>query len=189
MPGQLEDAVRTIVSRLELAEGLSVAETSAFLCECLEELPTPRERNQPETQEAVKILLDSAGDITVATSLKLPNVKLRLGDFLFACASAVAGASSAFDDPVKLALVVLGFLRSVLKLSEVEIRREDAEVLLSIYRLTCDEGVATESMLLEVQNHVDDSKSLARLSQLGCITQIGDEIKLNETIVVKRQPQ
>lgn len=189
MPSQLEDAVRTIVSRLELSEGPSVAEASAFLCGYLEELPTPQERYQPETHEAVKVLLDSAGDVTVATSLKLPNIKLKLGDFLFACATAVTAASSAFDEPAKLVLVVLGFLRSVRKLSEVELRREDAEVLLSIYRLTCDERVATESMLLEMRNRVDDSKSLAKLSQLACITRIGDEIKLNETIVVKRQPQ
>ena len=70
-----------------------------LLSKHIEEIEIDDALQQPELLEQLRILLDKQGDITVATSQKLPNLKFKLGDMLLEAAGGVLGSIVAIDKP------------------------------------------------------------------------------------------
>lgn len=155
----------------------------------LVELPVVNETQDAETIQQIKIALDQEGDITVATSIKIPNLKFKLGEFLLEAVSSGVALASSTKSPIKLALVAIRFLQKILQLSSVDIDEFDAKVLVALYKLEKEDGILTVDQLVEVMERerpdAQIAKSLENLERLSCITLTMGEIILNEVIVIR----
>ncbi|WP_420640471.1 hypothetical protein [Candidatus Leptofilum sp.] len=155
----------------------------------LVELPVVNETQDAETIQQIKIALDQEGDITVATSIKIPNLKFKLGEFLLEAVSSSVALASSTKSPIKLALVAIRFLQKILQLSSVDIDEFDAKVLVALYKLEKEDGILTVDQLVEVMERERPdariAKSLENLERLSCITLTMGEIILNEVIVIR----
>ncbi|HEX8221172.1 MAG TPA: hypothetical protein VF914_18420 [Chloroflexia bacterium] len=155
----------------------------------IEAPPTVLE-DQPGTVKQINILLSQEGDVTVATSRKIPNLKFHLGEFLLEAVGNVVSLPNLLDNPAKLALAAIKFLGKVYGLAKVDIEAADAKVLIAIYLLKQQHEVPTLDSLTEsVVPGISEqqiARSLANLEQLACISLMMDEIILNEKIVIRR---
>lgn len=174
---------------LEIIQQAGEQEVIELMQGYLVELEDIDETQDAETVQQIKIALNQEGDITVATSTKIPNLKFKLGEFVLESVSSGVALASSTSSPVKLALVGIRFLQKVLNLSSVEISSFDAEVLTALYKLEKRDSVLSVDQLVEVmkKDHTEAqiAKSLERLERLSCITLTMDEIILNETIVIR----
>ncbi len=144
---------------------------------------------QDDELEVVGIKRDTAGNVVVATTRKLPNLRFNLGELLLEVTGTVVLAAGSIDKPLKLALTGIRFLRTLGKLSTVEIGKGDAEVLIAVFRLAQEETVVRVGDLPGVLpagwDEVKVALSLERLERLACIELGMDGIVVNEVIVVK----
>lgn len=167
------------------------AEIQALFHGTIDKLASDAYTSREDLIEHIDIVMSEQGDITVATTLKLPNLRFRLGDFLLEATSTAVSAASSPERPLVLALTAIKFIRTVRNLATIEIDREDAVVLLEIYKQVRDEGMVTVDVLgSTMDKHLasgDLARSLERLDRLGCIVLDDGEIQLNETIVVRRK--
>lgn len=140
--------------------------------------------------EAVRIQRDVQGNVVLATTRKLPNLRFRLGDLLLETVGTGMSVAGSLDQPLKLVLTGIGFLRSVRKMATLDIKKEDAEVLIALFRLTQEEAVVRVDDLLAVLSGDWDEGRVARsleiLEMLACINVEMSGITLNETIMVQR---
>ena len=144
-----------------------------------------------ETIKQIQIALSEEGNVTIATSMKIPNIKFRLGEFLLEAISIAVTASSSSDTPVKLVLAGLKFLQKVRELATVMITPTDAEVLIAVQELTVKREIPTVDMILEYMGKEKEkqvAKALETLENLACITVSMNEILLNESIVIHHAP-
>lgn len=138
----------------------------------------------------ITVLLDSRGTIAVATTRKLPNLRFRLGEVLLEAAEYVVGLPGAATSSLTMVLSTLSFLRSVRELATIDLDQGDAELLITLFRLTRDREVlrlddlVTATPTLTEQQRVE---ALERLERLACIALGEGTVQLNETIVVQRQ--
>ena len=143
------------------------------------------------TLEVVRIQRDLDGHVVLATTQKLPNLRFNLGELLLEAASGGVTAAGAWGQPARLAVAALRFLRAVRKLSTLDIRREDAETLITLYRLSQEKKLVRVDDLLAAappgRDEAWTARSLERLERLGCIELRMDGIVLHETIIVQRQ--
>lgn len=176
---------------LEIIQQAGEQEAVELLRSCLVELEDIDETQDAETVQQIKIALDQEGDITVATSIKIPNLKFKLGEFILESVSSGVALASSLNSPVKLALVGIRFLQKVLHLSSVEISPFDAEVLIALYKLEKTDSILSVDRLVDVigKNQTESriAKSLESLERLSCITLTMNEIILNETIVIRSE--
>ncbi len=146
---------------------------------------------QDDGLEVIGIQRDKAGNVVVATSLKLPNLRFRLGELLLEATGSGVAIAGSFDKPIKLVLTAIRFLRSLHKLATLDIGKADAEMLIAIFRLTQEEGTVQvddlPAMLGEGWDERDVALSLERLDRLACIELKMDGVVLSETIVVQNQ--
>ena len=140
--------------------------------------------------EAVRIQRDVAGNVVLATTIKLPNLRFRLGDLLLEAVGTGVAVTGSLDRPLALVVAGLRFLRAVRKLAVIDIRKEDAEMLIAIYRLAQEEARVRVGdlpvMLSAAWNESMVARSLERLESLACIELRMEGIVLNETIIVQR---
>jgi hypothetical protein len=144
--------------------------------------------------EIVRIQRDRDGNIIVATTRKLPNLRFNLGDLLLEAAGGGLMAAGAMGHPFPLVVAGLRFLRAVRKLSTLDIRQQDAEMLIAIFRLTQEAAFTNRrvrvddlsSLLADKWDAAGIARSLERLELLACIEMGMEGIILNETIVVSQ---
>ena len=140
--------------------------------------------------EVVRVQRDVAGNVVLATTIKLPNLRFRLGDLLLEAAGTGVAVAGSLDHPLRLVLTGLRFLRAVRKLAVIDIRKEDAEMLIAIYRVAQEEARVRVGdlpvMLSAAWNESMVARSLERLESLACIELRMEGIVLNETIIVQR---
>jgi hypothetical protein len=145
----------------------------------------------PETDlEVVRIQRDVNGNVMVATTHKLPNLRFRLGDLLLEAVSSGVTAAGSLGQPLRLIVAALRFLRTLHKLSAIEIERTDAELLVAIFRLAQErEQVRVDDLaaMLPGWEEAQIALSLERLDLLACIELRMDSIVLNETILVQQK--
>jgi hypothetical protein len=179
----LDNAIRT---------ALEPGAAEAPLRGAIEELPDV-DSKRGDVAEQIKVILDpDGGDVVQTTSLKLPNLRFKLGQFLLEALGAGLSISGTLGEPLATALTAIRFLRNTQNLASVEIGRKDAELLLAVYRLTREEEVITVDDLIPVlvPGHMaedDLARALERLERLGCIGLGMGEVQLNESIVIKRK--
>ena len=176
---------------LEIIQQAGEQEAVELMQRYLVELEDIDETQDAETVQQIKIALDQEGDITVASSIKIPNLKFKLGELILESVSSSVALASSTSSPVKLALVGIRFLQKVLHLSSVDISPFDAEVLVALYKLEKEDGTLSVDQLVEVmkknRTETQIARSLESLERLSCITLTMDEIILNETIVIKKE--
>ncbi len=140
--------------------------------------------------EVVHIQRDVQGNVVVATTHKLPNLRFRLGNLLLESVGTGMSVAGSLGQPLKLVLTGIRFLRSVRKMATLDIDKEDAETLITIYHLAQEEDVVRVDDLLTVLpedwNEGRVARSLEKLELLACIELSMDGITLNETIIVQR---
>ena len=142
--------------------------------------------------EVVRIQRDVNGNVVVATTHKLPNLRFRLGDLLLEAVSSGVTAAGSLGQPLRLIVAALRFLRTLHKLSAIEIEQTDAELLVAIFRLAQErEQVSVDDLtaVLPTWNEAQIALSLERLDLLACIELHMDRIVLNETILVKAKDE
>jgi hypothetical protein len=145
---------------------------------------------QDNELEEIRIQRDKAGNVVVATTLKLPNLRFRLGDLLLEATGSGMAIAGSVDQPLGLVLTGIRFLRAIRKLATLDVRKEDAEMLLAIFRLAQEEEVVrVDDLPALLTGDWDDASvahSLERLEELACIEVGMDGIVLHETIIVQQ---
>jgi hypothetical protein len=144
--------------------------------------------------EQIQIELGPEGDISLATTKKLPNLRFRIKDLLLEgmpqTVVAGSGMLEALDKPVLLPFLALNFLRFVQDLSTLELNPLDAKVLLELYRFRYKERTIDRDVLNSyMEDKIDPSAlaaSLEHLDELGCISLLDGEIVVNEVILIRR---
>jgi len=140
--------------------------------------------------EAVRIQRDVGGNVVLATTVKVPNLRFRLGDLLLEAGGTGAAIAGLLDHPLRLVLAGIRFLRAVRQLATLEIRDKDAELLIAIFQLAQEEaGVQVGDLPMMLSASWDErqvARSLERLETLGCIELGMEGIIMNETILVQQ---
>jgi hypothetical protein len=140
--------------------------------------------------EIVRIQRDIHGNVIVATTQKVPNLRFRLGDLLLESLGTGMSVAGSLEQPLKLALTSIRFLRALRKMATIDIGRAEAEVLIAIYRLAQEEAIVrVDDLLAAVPGNADEgqlARTLENLELLACIQLGMDGITLNETIMVQR---
>jgi hypothetical protein len=174
----------------EIIHHVSDSYTPDVLQRHLIEFEEQEEAEATETVQQIKIVLNQEGDITAATTLKIPNLKFNLGSLILESVTSVVTLTSA-KEPIKIALIAIRFLQTILRLSTIRISEHDAEVLVALYILSKEEKVVSVDQLVEALKsemvEAKISKSLENLEHLACISLVMDEIILNETIIIRRE--
>ena len=188
MTNQLQNDLYQVLLESELPEPVDAQDATVFISNYIEEIePMP----VGKAAEQILIALDEEGAIAVTTSIKIPNLKFKLGALLLETVSSGVAFSGTAKDPIKLLLVGIRFLQKVRQLATIEIASREAELLLAIYRLIHDKQVPTVDRLIEVigdrLSEAQIAKSLEGLEKLSCIQLTMDRIVLNETIVIRRE--
>ena len=141
--------------------------------------------------ETVRIQRDRAGNVVLATTQKLANLRFNLGDLLLEAAAGGVTAAGGLGQPLRLVVAGLRFLRAARKLATLDISPEDAEMLIAIFRLTQEEGKARVDDLPQLLpagwDAADIAGSLERLELLASIELESDKIVLSETIFVQQR--
>lgn len=149
--------------------------------------------NLIDSAERVTIKRTQAGDVIAATSLKIPNVRFRMGELLYRSVGkgfSIAGAQ-AQDDLFKTLYFIFGFLRDVFELSKLALIEQDARVLIGIYSLANADNLTLikQDQLVEFfQNQLTGEQiaaSLAELARIWCIELTDHGIRLVESLVIQ----
>lgn len=185
MSEELSNNLQEIIQEVSTIE----SETTQILYSKLTLLKQKDEQGIKGTVQQIDIILNDEGDITVATTLKIPNLKFHLREFLLESTSSAIAASGSLNSPIQLTLVGIRFLQKIHKLATIDIDKDDAEILLAVHKLVKSNEIVSVDSLIEV---LDDNKSkpkiaksLEVLENLSCITLTMDEIILNETIIIR----
>jgi hypothetical protein len=152
------------------------------------------ENTTPESEaREIKIKLGSEGDITLATSTKLSNLRFRWKDALPEGSAKMASiAGAVLSHPALVAFLCLGFLKFVRQFATLQIKEIDAKVLMGLCVFKAEEKVIDMdafSVFMTGSTGINGQQldqSLGRLEQLGCISRIDGEIIMNEVIVVQK---
>jgi hypothetical protein len=189
MSSQLQNDLHQILTDVELPEQVSTQDAAALLSAHMEET----ERGAAGgAGELVNITQGLEGEITVASSVKIPNLRFKLGDVVLETlkASSAVGVSSV-SGTLKTLVIVIRLLQKLYQFATVELGVPEAELLVALYKLNQEEGDVTIDKLVEFLEKKNSKKqisqSLDALEKLGCITYTMDGIRLNETIVVRRK--
>lgn len=156
----------------------------------LEVLPFEGAPKPDGTSFDINILLDHQGSVVLATSRKVPNLRFRLGEFLLLLTEQVVKLPTTISNPITAALSAISFLRSITGMATIPIEQTDAELLITIFRLTRDhEVISVDELIPSIKGLVEQTliESLERLSHLGCIDLNAGQLRMNEFIVVKRR--
>lgn len=139
--------------------------------------------------ETIRIKRDGDGNVVFATTQKLPNLRFRLGDLLLETSGTGLSMAGSLDKPLGLVLTGIRFLKTLRKLSTIEVEKEDAEMLIAIYVLIQEEKrVHVGDLPALLPSNWSEAKiavSLERLERLACIELKMNNIILNETILVR----
>ncbi|MBK8985344.1 MAG: hypothetical protein IPM39_04560 [Chloroflexi bacterium] len=167
--------------------GLDPFEAKIFLQKYLIDMSLP---SQSGFDETVKIVRDSKSDVVLATSLKIPNLRFKLGEVLLEIYRTGVLFFASKDNHHKQLLIGLDFLRKIRQLSTITISEQHANLLVMIFKLAQTETKVTVDAVQELLIDVQDGRiasGLSELEKLGCINVTMGEIKLNETIDVISQ--
>lgn len=188
MEQQLRRNLHLLVEQIALAQGLPSTEAANFINKYIAEIHLPI---QGGSEEVVKIRRGSGGDITLATSLKIPNLRFQFGELLLEIYRTVVLTKASPEQPYRQILIGIDFLRRIRKLSGVDISTRQAKLLLAIYQLAQTEKRVTVGMVTELLKVDPDNGAVAAdlsaLERLGCIRLTMRQITLCETIEVVRQ--
>lgn len=179
-----------LVPLLELSRQEGSAEGTHILETMLEVLPSEGAPMPDGTPFDIQVLLDAEDSIVLATTRKVPNLRFRLGDFLLTVTKQIVELPGAISNPVSAALSVISFLRKLNDLATVPIDPIEAEVLLTIFRLTRERKTITVDELIAVTPNLKELRrieALERLNKLGCIRLTMSNMQMNEEIIVKRR--
>lgn len=183
------DDISELAPLLEQAAEHGSAEGREILESAIEVLPIKGSLTPDGTSFEIQILLDSRGTITVATTRKVPNLRFRLGEVLLETVGYGTGIPGNIQHPITALLSTLSFLRSINKLATIEVDRGDAELLITLFRLTRDREVLELDALITATPAMPEqirTEALERLERLACITLEEGTVQLNETIIVQR---
>jgi hypothetical protein len=178
-----------LVPLLEQAAQEGSAEGRAILESALEVLPGEGEVTPDGTPFEVQVLLNARGTIAVATTRKVPNLRFRLGEVLVEVVGYGIGLPGKLQNPIAAVLSTLSFLRSLNKLATISLDSGDAELLITIFRLTRDREVLSLDALSSATSELQEPQRIAaleRLERLACITLGEGTVQMNETIIVQR---
>ena len=123
---------------LEQAAQEGSTEGREILESAIEVLPSEGELTPAGTPFEVQVLLNSQGTIAVATTRKVPNLRFRLGEVLIEVVGYGIALPGKLQNPITTVLSTLSFLRSLNKLATITLDPGDAELLITIFRLTRD---------------------------------------------------
>jgi hypothetical protein len=139
--------------------------------------------------EVVRIQRDKAGNVVVATMRKLPNLRFRLGDLLLEATGSGMAIAGSLDKPLGLVLTGIRFLRSLRQMATLDVRQEDAEMLLAIFRVAQEKKIVqvddVPALLSAGWDEASVARSLERLERLACIEIGMAGIVWHETIMVQ----
>ncbi len=187
----MSDDLTKILATVEIPEELDAEEAVRDLRKHLIEIIPSNSGSHPP--ELVFMNTNELGAVTLATSLKIQNLKFYFDEFLMETLESAVAFSGALDKPLALILVALRFLQKVKQLATVEIGQAEAELLLTIYKLSKEDKKVTIDAIIEVmqdeQSPAQISESLHMLENLACIKLTMDELELNETIFIQREKQ
>lgn len=178
-----------LVPLLEQAAQEGSQEGRAILESALEVLPSEGEVTPEGTPFEVRVLLNSRGTIAVATTRKVPNLRFRLGEVLVEVVGYGIGLPGKLQNPIAAVLSTLSFLRNLNKHATITLDSGDAELLITIFRLTRDREVLDLDALHTATPEVPEARraeALERLEGLACITLGEGMVQMNETIIVQR---
>jgi transposase len=168
---------RWVLARLRDRTFFSLAELNQAMRELLADLNDRPIQHLGQSRRELFLELDQP-------ALKsLPKQPYEFAQWLKACAGSL-------DQALRLVLTGIQFLRAVRRLATLDIRKEDAEMLIAIFRVTQEESVAqVDDLYALLPAGWDEAKvarSLERLEALACIEMGTEGIVLNETIIVQR---
>jgi hypothetical protein len=139
--------------------------------------------------EKVEINIDHGAHITLATSLKLGNIRFNLKDALLTdvadLGTAVLSTLAVAKWPFLIPLYCLQILRYLRNLSKIQLSLTDGQVL-KLLSEKKDENRTAKIVDIksdELSQQAIDA-SLKKLEELGCVTIIADEIVINEDIEI-----
>ena len=184
-----ENRIHLLLKDMNLVDNNDQDSDIKIIEKFFDELPSLRDGQMTDVMQQIDIVLSQTGDIVLATSKKIPNLKFRLGEFLPSILNLGVGLLSN-DDAIKLTKEALVVLLTILNLTIIEISLVDAELLLSIYSLSKDEKKVTTDNLIEylgANNKIDLPSHLGTLERLGCISLFMNGIFINETIVFRHK--
>jgi hypothetical protein len=148
---------------------------------------------QDSDLEVVRIQRDVQGNVVVATTRKLPNLRFHLGDLLLEVVGSGMAVVGSLDQPLRLVLTGIRFLKTINKLTTIDVRKEDAEMLIAIFRLAQElKQVRVDDLDAVLPAGWDAARiaiSLERLELLACIELTMEGITLNETILVQQRDE
>lgn len=147
--------------------------------------------NYIDSAERVKVTRNNEGDVIVATSLKIPNLRFNLWKLLYSVTEKGIAIIDAKGEPFRTAFFIIAFLKDVFELSSTPITNQDATILVGIHVLnktnsrrpvTVDQvnnyffGKFTENQILD---------SLENLKTIACIF-ISDDgiIEITESLII-----
>jgi hypothetical protein len=183
----LREILHQILEEADLHQSINVQAAAAFLDNYLDSLePAPT----PDGLEVITLTFDKEGEVEVASTSKLSNLRFRLLDLLRDVAEGTINLAGASGNQLVMILTSLVLLYNISSLTKLEIGLQEAELLLGIYRLICEHEMPTVNRLIEVMSDsfsdAQITDSLDALEQLSCIVLTTDGIVLNETIVFRR---
>lgn len=148
--------------------------------------------NPVDSSERVKIKRTKQGEIIIATSLKIPNLRFRMGELLFRMVGKGISIAGAKGELWKTSFFIISFLRDVCELASRQLIAQDAQVLVAIYALTNTENhkqIRVDQVVEYLQKELTReqvSSSLAELEKIWCI-EVNDQdgITLIESVVIQ----
>lgn len=182
----LQDNLHQILVEIKLPEQIDVSSMVAFLSLHVEEI-----KLSSGTVEVLTIKRNDERKVVTITSIKLPNLRFKLGALLMEGLTTTLAVQSALDNKLELFLVAVNFLKKIRELVMVEVSLQEAEVLLALYTLAHQRQALTvdniKDTLGDKLSEVYISESLDVLEELKCIRLTMDGIVLVETIIVERE--
>jgi len=136
----------------------------------------------------IRIIQNQEQNITIATTVKLPNLKFKLGELLLEILGSGSALAESLEKPLSVTLIAIRFLQRIRQLSETPITLNEARVLIEIHKMILDDTVSTiDNIYSQLNDEMKSSQiaaSLHNLEMLGCITTLDGKIKLNENITI-----
>lgn len=184
---QFEKNLQDLLQELGETEKINRQDIQQFMNQYLVTIP---ESPPPLGAETLYIIIDEQNAVEVATSVKIPNLKFKLGELLLEIANTWANGRDLLNKPFKLFVFGLRLLHRLKQLSTIEIHPKEAVLLVDIFKLTHEEKKLTIDNLKEYTKSElsasDFAKSLEKLEKLDCISLNDEQIRLNEILIIRR---
>lgn len=174
-------AIINILESIDLQDGIHLEQTS-------EKIGAYFSISENDSTELETVILKmKEGEVVNIASSKLFNLKFRIKDLFLETLKASITIKSSMQDWLALTLIVLEFLQKISGLMEYPLSKDEARVLLEMYKLENEKVKITVdrlfSGLTSTFSEVQILKSLDLLEKLSCIQYGTEQIKLVETII------